>query len=1287
MGESRATGPGCARARRCRRQTGGIARWGLSCAFTLLLASIFVLVPRGAAWAAATLSVSPASAASGASLTVTGSGWHPNDLVDVYWSATEQNGATSASPDVAIGSVRADASGNISATITAAVPNQAVMQVSGGLNSTPFCPTSVTGEAVQGYSDTSYSFGSVAQSVYFSPWLIAAPPPSTPGASLQFDNGDATYLISSTGQVVVAGCYFTPGSGFTLSFPGQSPITGTVAADGSVEATVDITSITGYTSGNATLSDGSLSASFPVVVYSPTIQATPASVAAGSSLTVSGAGLAPNAPLTIEGYSGATLLGNAPTGVTTQADGSFSFTWNVPANQASGTYSILVSVPAGASASTQVDVSGTSGGGGTTCPAGPYHLSFSQEPPATTSDASPFQVQVAVLGAGNAIDTCSSDTIALSLSGGSGVLTGVTQVAAQNGTADFSLSLSGASGSGYALAAADATDATVTSATSSSIAVANDHLVFTQQPPADLAWNGPAFTVTVAVYTPSGTLDTANIDRIALGLNSPAGAPATLGGALPERIVGGKASFTVTLAGGNGSGYSLQATDASNTLVGSAASTGMAFPEARISFGVQPPALAVLGGTVTATVTAVVYDQSGAVMPGQQMAVSLLEAAGATDPVVCSGTTSQASCSLAASATPSSLSIGVNGTWEAPGSGYVLQVSAANGYAVKSQPFTLLAASPLIMSGKDPWSAGDTYGVWGVQQPSYQSPASDAGFPLPYKFAGVRMSLPYVAGTHAYLAGDNPNAQICVDGSWEFDISGGAGSSVATSVYGSGCHAPVDLATLGLPTGTYGAQLLVTATSSSTDYGTGDIILYSTAACDCWSMPDLATDYHAIGLALGSSSLVVGTAGQVPVNVTLAPLPVAGVHAEATWDPTALDLAIGAPAGGSIGYGDRVPGHWGFMAFTSAVSSGTGGYPILDLSVTCLQPGSWPVAMSGSWWGGDDVVQPFSFSGTITCTAPAAGQGTVSPGPQVNPADGSLSVAVTGANLSSATQAVFVDAAGTPVAISSSVTVAAKGTSLTAHFTSVPGGVHTLRVEDRSGQVLATLAGMDVPPALPVFTVREGDALPQVPGFHETHFWRVRNVGEVDGVAVLLFVFPDFVTPEPTLDLAALPAGSQLLEHDQSLDAASGSWAEIVSVPVRAGRSVDVPWTITLDPSAVFGASAPLSAGDNLPVVVTQLGALTTAQAQTLQLLSGPASGFGTQLGQDSNGDLVQALGGVAGLQGDAASSYRAYLEATAPDLAEQLYQGGLIGAVQTLEDDIKAGLATLPQSAGGTNP
>ncbi|HVB08822.1 MAG TPA: hypothetical protein VNM16_00470, partial [Bacillota bacterium] len=610
-----------------------------------------------------------------------------------------------------------------------------------------------------------------------------------------------------------------------------------------------------------------------------------------------------------------------------------------------------------------------------------------------------------------------------------------------------------------------------------------------------------------------------------------------------------------------------------------------------------------------------------------------------------------------------------------------------------SQAFTLLGPSPLVVSSAST-AYTSTGGVWGIAQPPYAQPGSLASVTLPFLFAGVQFSLPYTQGTHAYLAGDTPTSPLCVDGTWQLNLSGGAGSNVTASVYGSGCQPPVDLASLSLPTGTYGGQLVLTAPQGATGYGTDDVVLYGPlaagrSACDCWPLASLLDTYQPIQLQISqASALAVGATAQLPVQVVSAPLPVDGIHAEASWDPTALDVQIGAPSGSGIGYGNRVPGHWGFLTQDNAYVHAAGaGQPVLQLTATCLQPGTWPLTLSGSWWHYEviarsgytsQISQPFSFTGHVACAAPPAGATSVPGGAQVNPADGTLSVSVTGSGLSAATQAVLLDASGNTAASALSVTPGVGGTSAAAHFPATPGGIYTLQVKDTSGNVLAGSAGVDVPPALPYFTVAEGDALPQVPGFHETHFWRVTNTGDVNGVAVLLFVFPAFVTPEPTLNQAALPAGSSLLEHDTTLSGVVGSWAEIVSVPVQAGQAVDVPLTVTLDPNAIFGAKAPLAAGDTLPVIVARLGMVTTAQAQSLGLLSGPATGYGQQLAATSNTNLVQALSGVAALTGGSAASYETFLQSAAPSLAAQLYSGGLLSTVADLNDSVQAGVVSL---------
>ena len=926
--------------------------------------------------------------------------------------------------------------------------------------------------------------------------------------------------------------------------------------------------------------------------------------------------------------------------------------------------------------------------------------------PTDVATGSTFTI-VADLNKSGGTDTAATDTLTITANapaGQSTSLTGTTSVAAVDGEASFHVAFASGAGPGFSLTVADATNSAVAAVTSDRIAIVDpsqDYLEFTQPPPANVQ---PDTDITVAVQAVNpltGKVDTANGDEVDLSLLYPAGFPASLAGTVDGPLADGAETFDVAVEGGDGAGYSLKAIDASQSSVTSATSNSFSLPftpvatSSAISFTAQPDAIVATNEQVRAQVSAAVYDQVGDPMTTQEVRYELLNASGTALTVTCPDGETASACVMPITDGGATLTATLDSTYgtSETGNGFTLDVvgwldAQAVGDSVSSQPFAMLSARPLLVPDDSTAYTRHDNG-WGGDMPSYDAPATTAGYSLPFVFGGQQFTVYYTAGDHVVIGGDSPSSQFCVDGDWQLMITGGPGSGVDKNLSGSGCGAPLDLATLSLPTGTYGGELIYAAPSGALTYGADDTVMYTPGNdIRILSLSTLPQSFRLIELATSppSTPAVGGGAVEIPVLVSSAPLSVSGIHAEASWDPTVLQLQIEAPDGGSIGYGAVVPGHAGFMA--SPVSAATSGQEVLKLDVRCLASGTFPVTLSGSWWYqrdedefmyAPDVSQGFSYTAEVACAAPAPTATAGVAGVAVDPNDGSLVATVTGQNLSSATQALLLDASGATEATSSFLTPDASGHAVTARFASVPGGVYDLKVEDGANDVLAAQGSVDIPPALPYFTVTETDQMPQVPGFDVTHFWQVTNTGDVDGVVVLGFVFPPFVHSEPALNISALPAGSSLLEHDQSLNSASGTWTEIVSVPVQAGQTVDVPWQVTLDPNAVFGSDPVLSAGDTMPMVAMRLGMVSTAQATALGILSGPAAGFGTRLAGDSNFDLVQALGTVDGLTGASASAYEAYLRVAYPILAEQVYDQDLLTQVDSLLQAAQAGIVTIP--------
>lgn len=217
-----------------------------------------------------------------------------------------------------------------------------------------------------------------------------------------------------------------------------------------------------------------------------------------------------------------------------------------------------------------------------------------------------------------------------------------------------------------------------------------------------------------------------------------------------------------------------------------------------------------------------------------------------------------------------------------------------------------------------------------------------------------------------------------------------------------------------------------------------------------------------------------------------------------------------------------------------------------------------------------------------------------------------------------------------------------------------PAGLDTVVVKDAAGDTLAASGGIAVPPALPLFSVRRADSLPQVPGIPLTHFWRLRNAGPVDGIALLLFMLPAYMGP-PVLDLPVLPEDTVVLGTGSTSQV---RWMEF-AVSVGAYGTVDVPVTTDLPPGAVFGTGAPAAPGTFVPLSMT-------VQAMV------PASGWGTVVANAQPGPVTAARAGAAEASGveealgalargttAARGAYAGALETAFPTLAAALFSKG----------------------------
>ena len=452
------------------------------------------------------------------------------------------------------------------------------------------------------------------------------------------------------------------------------------------------------------------------------------------------------------------------------------------------------------------------------------------------------------------------------------------------------------------------------------------------------------------------------------------------------------------------------------------------------------------------------------------------------------------------------------------------------------------------------------------------------------------------SGSPTWLAGNlTASAPFCVDGTWTLALSGPQPTTITGSgdmqngqcVATAGPPTPLNLAGLGLTAGLYGAELTWTApTTTGTTYGTTPVYLVGPVSN---VMPGILQTPATVN---GQATLAVGQVGSVAITLVTALLAVSGVHAVIGFDPQALAVQTISPS--PSGWGGGIRNNFdngdGGLEF-SGPNPIYAGDPLVSVSLTCLQPGTFPLSFSGTYWGNgatttSDYAQDLSGTATVTCTVPPSSATAAVPGVTLDPATGALQVTVTGTGLGAATSARLVDPFGTPVQASTALTVAPSGTLLTAVFPSTALGTYTVQVLGATGTILASVENVFVPPASPVFEVGKVDVLVQVPGIPTTHIWRVTNTGWTNGVGVLAFQFPGYLAT-PVFDAAIAPAGTKVL----SVSSGSSGWTAYVAVPLPAGGATDLGWTLTLPPAAVFGSPPTAQLNVPLPLTATAVGA------------------------------------------------------------------------------------------------
>ena len=253
---------------------------------------------------------------------------------------------------------------------------------------------------------------------------------------------------------------------------------------------------------------------------------------------------------------------------------------------------------------TESTVTSATSGGISVTPGAVTQLLITSQPPSTVVAGSNFGFTLTAEDANNNVATnfTGSVTVALVNNPGGSTLGGTISVSAAAGVASFSTLTLNKPGSGYTL---DATESTVTSATSSGISVtpgAVTQLLITSQPPSTVA-AGTAFGFTLTAEDANNNVATNFTGSVTVALvNNPGGS--TLGGTISVSAAAGVASFSTLTLNKTGSGYTL---DASESTVTSATSSGISVTPGAVTqllITSQPPSTVVAGTAFGFTLTA-----------------------------------------------------------------------------------------------------------------------------------------------------------------------------------------------------------------------------------------------------------------------------------------------------------------------------------------------------------------------------------------------------------------------------------------------------------------------------------------------------------------------------------------------------------------------------------------------------------------------------------------------------------------------------------------------------------
>ena len=176
--------------------------------------------------------------------------------------------------------------------------------------------------------------------------------------------------------------------------------------------------------------------------------------------------------------------------------------------------------------------------------------------------APPLRLRCSTSSATWSPPTRSTVTVAIGNNPSGGTLSGTTTVTAVGGIATFSNLSINKVGTGYTLAAADASFGGATSGTFNITPAGADHLVFGVQPTTTVAGVAINPAITVQVFDQFNnlvTFDTSNVS-VAIGTNRGGG---TLSGTKTESVNAGVATFGNLSINMAGAGYTLNAADSS----------------------------------------------------------------------------------------------------------------------------------------------------------------------------------------------------------------------------------------------------------------------------------------------------------------------------------------------------------------------------------------------------------------------------------------------------------------------------------------------------------------------------------------------------------------------------------------------------------------------------------------------------------------------------------------------------------------------------------------------------